>query len=130
EITIDHRHGGPRRPPKPPALRAPAKPSRSASAEDLAWLRAIAPAGRALVLFAGKGGVGKTTCAAAAALGLAAREDTPRVLLLSTDPAHSLGDVLGLELGDVATSVPGAPPSLRAREIDAAALFAARRRKY
>ena len=39
----------------------------------------------------GKGGVGKTTCAAATALALA--EAGQRVLVVSTDPAHSLGDV-------------------------------------
>ena len=33
-----------------------------------------------------------------------------RVLLLSTDPAHSLADVLGVELGDEERPVPGAPP--------------------
>lgn len=97
---------------------------------DDGWLSTIAPPGRALVLFAGKGGVGKTTCATAVALALAARMATPRVLLLSTDPAHSLADVLGTDVGDGASAVPGAPPALRAREIDAAALFAARRRRY
>jgi arsenite-transporting ATPase len=97
---------------------------------DDRWLSAIAPPGRALVLFAGKGGVGKTTCAAAVALVLAAQPKPPRVLLLSTDPAHSLADVLDAEVGDEPTTVPGAPPALRAREIDAAALFAARRRRY
>jgi arsenite-transporting ATPase len=53
-----------------------------------------------LVVFAGKGGVGKTTCAAAAALTLAAARPQTRVLALSVDPAHSLGDVLGLRVGD------------------------------
>jgi arsenite-transporting ATPase len=128
-------HGEPRRPPKPPALRARNKSGPSASDErrepvDAGWIRAVAPRGRALILFAGKGGVGKTTCAAATALALAGRRDPPRVLLLSTDPAHSLGDVLDLEIGDVAAAVPGAPSALRAREIDAPALFAARRRRY
>jgi Mrp family chromosome partitioning ATPase len=46
--------------------------------------------------FAGKGGVGKTTLAAAAALADAGRGR--RVLLVSTDPAHSLGDALGVPL--------------------------------
>src|SRR5207248_10113999 len=46
--------------------------------------------------FAGKGGVGKTTCAAAEAVALAARGR--RVLAVSTDPAHSLGDALGERL--------------------------------
>src|SRR5439155_1745281 len=78
----------------------------------------------------GKGGVGKTTCAAAVALALADQPKPPRVLLLSTDPAHSLAGVLDADVGDKPTAVSGAPPSLRVREIDAAALFAARRRRY
>src|SRR5947208_2094379 len=87
-------------------------------AGDDRWLASAAPSGRSLVLFAGKGGVGKTTCAAALALTLAARRNPPRVLLMSTDPAHSLGDVLDVTLGDKPAAVPGAPPALRAREID------------
>jgi arsenite-transporting ATPase len=94
------------------------------------WLDAIAPAGVRLLLFAGKGGVGKTTCAAAVALALAARARDRRVLLLSTDPAHSLGDVLDAALDDVPRSVPGGPARLEARELDAQALFAGRRRRY
>ncbi len=44
------------------------------------------------VLYGGKGGVGKTTCAAATALA-SANDGTP-TLVVSTDPAHSLSDVL------------------------------------
>jgi len=47
-------------------------------------------------LFGGKGGVGKTTCAAATAFALLPRE----TLVVSTDPAHSLGDCLGQQIGD------------------------------
>jgi arsenite-transporting ATPase len=83
-----------------------------------------------LVLLAGKGGVGKTTCAAALALALADGPSPRRVLVLSTDPAHSLGDVLGVPLGDDIRHPPDAPPGLDAREIDAPALMAARREKY
>jgi arsenite-transporting ATPase len=71
-----------------------------------------------LVLVGGKGGVGKTTCAAAVALRLA-RVERKSVLLLSTDPAHSLADVLGQPVGDDPQPVRGAPASLLVRAIDA-----------
>ena len=48
-------------------------------------------------LFGGKGGVGKTTLAAASALRLAATGQ--RTLLVSTDPAHSVSDLLETQLG-------------------------------
>jgi arsenite-transporting ATPase len=94
------------------------------------WLPLVAPPGVRLLLFAGKGGVGKTTCAVAAALALADAIPPRRVLVLSVDPAHSLGDVLGLRLGDVESDVPGAPPALRVRELDADRALAARRERY
>jgi arsenite-transporting ATPase len=50
-----------------------------------------------VVLLTGKGGVGKTTLAAATAVGAAAHGH--RVFLLSTDPAHSVGDALGRPVG-------------------------------
>jgi arsenite-transporting ATPase len=50
-----------------------------------------------VLLVAGKGGVGKTTVAAATAL--AAARDGRRTLVVSTDPAHSLTDALGLTVG-------------------------------
>ena len=82
------------------------------------------------LLFGGKGGVGKSTCAAATALDLATRAPARRVLLLSMDPAHSLGDVFGAPLGDRARAVPGGPRNLHVREIDAAAEMARFRDKY
>lgn len=88
-------------------------------------LDVLAPPGTRLLLFGGKGGVGKTTCAAAASLILAERES---VLLLSTDPAHSLADVLDLPLGDDERQV--GPPGLHARELDAPAVFKAWRGRY
>lgn len=48
------------------------------------------------ILYGGKGGVGKTTCAAATGLSLA-REGTD-TLVVSTDPAHSLSDAFETEL--------------------------------
>jgi len=80
-----------------------------------------------IILFGGKGGVGKTTCAAAVAVHLAAGK---RVLLLSTDPAHSLGDVFGARFDNTPRPVPGGPPALRVREIDAAAEMDRFRKKY
>jgi arsenite-transporting ATPase len=52
-----------------------------------------------VLLFTGKGGVGKTTTAAATALGCARAGH--RTIVLSTDPAHSLSDAFDLELGDL-----------------------------
>jgi len=55
------------------------------------------------VLYGGKGGVGKTTCAAATGLKLA--NEGERTLLVSTDPAHSLGDVLETSLAGTPTKI-------------------------
>ena len=83
------------------------------------WIDRVAPADLRLIRFGGKGGVGKTSCAAATALAVARRDPARQVLLLSTDPAHSLGHVLRAEIGDEERSLPAAPPNLRARELDA-----------
>jgi arsenite/tail-anchored protein-transporting ATPase len=56
-----------------------------------------------VLIHMGKGGVGKTTTAAATAVGLARQGQ--RTLVLSTDPAHSLSDVLDRPLGDQPTPV-------------------------
>ncbi len=50
-----------------------------------------------LILFGGKGGVGKTTCACSTALYLAKDFKT---LIFSTDPAHSIADSLGEKIGN------------------------------
>jgi arsenite/tail-anchored protein-transporting ATPase len=50
-----------------------------------------------VLLFTGKGGVGKTTAAAATAAGIARRGN--KALVLSCDPAHSLADAMGVPLG-------------------------------
>ena len=56
-----------------------------------------------LIFVGGKGGVGKTTTAAA--IGLAAAERGLTCLLVSTDPAHSLGDIFEAEIGDTETKL-------------------------
>ena len=58
-----------------------------------------------LLLFGGKGGVGKTTTSAATAIWLA--DAGLRVLLVSSDPAHSTSDSLGVKLGPVPMEVEG-----------------------
>jgi arsenite-transporting ATPase len=50
-----------------------------------------------LTFVVGKGGVGKTTVACALALHLAARHPRQSTLLMSTDPAHSLADMLEIQ---------------------------------
>jgi len=118
------------------AQRLPRSVHRLASAVDrpaartaMEWLDALAPPGVRVLAFAGKGGVGKTSAAAAVALALAARRPDARILALSTDPAHSLGDALGLALGDDERPVPDVP-GLAARELDAEAAFRVRRERY
>nr|WP_181691701.1 TRC40/GET3/ArsA family transport-energizing ATPase [Natronomonas sp. LN261] len=60
------------------------------------------------VLYGGKGGVGKTTCAAATALA-SARGGTP-TLVVSTDPAHSLSDTLGTDIPAEPTEISNDAP--------------------
>jgi arsenite-transporting ATPase len=66
-----------------------------------------------VLLFTGKGGVGKTTTAAATAVH-AARRGT-KTLVLSTDAAHSLGDAVGVALTGEPTEV---EPGLFAQQVD------------
>jgi arsenite/tail-anchored protein-transporting ATPase len=69
---------------------------------------------RRILFFGGKGGVGTTTCSTACAL--AAASAGRRVLLVSTDPAHSTSDVLGTALGPDVRPV---SPNLFGLEMDA-----------
>jgi arsenite-transporting ATPase len=71
-----------------------------------------------VVLFTGKGGVGKTTLAAATAALLA--RSGRKVLVASTDPAHSLGDALEADLGGVPAELES---GLFAAHIDTRALL-------
>ena len=67
-----------------------------------------------ILLFTGKGGVGKTTVAAATAL--RAARSGQRVLAMSTDPAHSLADSFDLPIGGEATPL---EKNLFGQQIDA-----------
>ncbi|MEL7119761.1 MAG: ArsA family ATPase [Bacteroidota bacterium] len=66
-----------------------------------------------IILFTGKGGVGKTTISAATAI--QAANKGIKTLVLSTDPAHSLADALDQELGTEPIQI---SPNLFAQEID------------
>ena len=108
-------------PSSPAAAAEPTQRQRGAPA----WLDQLAPKGTRLIFFGGKGGVGKTTAAAAAAVSIAGQRG--RVLLLSIDPAHSLGDVLGIPVGDQEREV---EPGLWARELDGAQALEQRRARH
>ncbi len=69
-----------------------------------------------MIMFGGKGGVGKTSCASASAIWSA--EHGRNTLIISTDPAHSLGDSFGVQLPPgIPTPIQGIK-NLTALEID------------
>ena len=78
-------------------------------------LSAMLAAPTRFLFFTGKGGVGKTSLACASALALA--DAGKRVLLVSTDPASNLDEVLGQTLCGIPTPIPVAP-GLLALNID------------
>ncbi|WP_151703396.1 arsenical pump-driving ATPase [Nitrincola alkalilacustris] len=78
------------------------------------------------VFFTGKGGVGKTSLACATALNLA--DTGKRVLLVSTDPASNVGQVMQTEIGDRLTPIKGVE-RLDAIEIDPEAAATAYRER-
>ena len=59
------------------------------------------------ILFGGKGGVGKTTSSTATAVHLANARPQKKVLVFSTDPAHSLADSFAQDIKDEPTSIEG-----------------------
>ena len=78
------------------------------------------------LFFTGKGGVGKTSLACASAIALA--DSGHRVLLVSTDPASNLDEVLGVELTTIPTAIRDVP-ELDALNVDPAVAAAAYREK-
>lgn len=82
-----------------------------------------------IVMFGGKGGVGKTTAAAAFALSLAKRQKDQRILIFSTDPAHSLSDSFREKIGELKTGV-GGLRNLDAMEIDPGVWFESLKTRY
>jgi arsenite/tail-anchored protein-transporting ATPase len=113
------------------AVRGSASPARKPPPVDHRLRLAAAfrpPSGRTLHLVGGKGGVGKSSAACALAISLCDRSDL-RVLLLGTDPAGSLADVLGFAVSGVPRPVPGVP-GLEVRELDAGATWDRFREQY
>jgi arsenite-transporting ATPase len=82
-----------------------------------------------LVLIGGKGGVGKSTIAAATAIEIAAQHLEKKVLIFSTDPAHSLSDSFGQKIGTEITVIAGIQ-NLSAQEIDAPKLLVDFKQQY
>ena len=82
-----------------------------------------------LAIFGGKGGTGKTTSAAAAAVCLTRIYPSKKILIISSDPAHSLGDSLGMSIGAHKVKVDGIP-NLEALEIEPAPLLEVFKKKH
>jgi len=85
------------------------------------------PVDKALILFAGKGGVGKTTLSCATALRLAKDLPGEEILLFSTDPAHALSSCLDVKIGRTPVAL---CPGLTALQIDAGKEFDALKKLY
>ncbi|MDI6889661.1 MAG: ArsA family ATPase [Thermodesulfovibrionales bacterium] len=81
------------------------------------------------VIFGGKGGVGKTTVSAATAVSIARHNPGKKVLVFSTDPAHSLSDSFATLIGDTVTAIK-VEGNLYALEIDGAGLYQDFRKEY
>jgi len=81
-----------------------------------------------LIIFGGKGGGGKTTLAAATGLHLAELNPSRRIVVVSTDPAHSLGDSFDCSIGNKFVAINGLN-NLQALEIDAHRLLEDYRKK-
>jgi len=79
------------------------------------------------IIIGGKGGVGKTTIASSIGLYLSGLFQDKKILLFSTDPAHSLSDSLDMEIGNCITPVTA---NLCAMEMNADQLFEAFKESY
>lgn len=82
-----------------------------------------------IVIFGGKGGVGKTTAAAAFALALAREDPKKKLLIFSTDPAHSLSDSFDEEIGRFKKGI-GGNKNLDGMEIDPGEWFEELKQRY
>jgi len=83
-----------------------------------------------LIIFGGKGGVGKTSIASAAALQLARHNKEKKVLIFSTDPVHALSDSFDQQIGDKPRQVQDGTDNLYALELDASQMLNNLKEKY
>jgi len=116
-----------------PYNHAVAKP-RAASSKDVqsatkSRMSDLAKKDLQLILFGGKGGVGKTSCSAATAVHLAKARPEKKILVFSTDPAHSLSDSFDCKIGTDATPI-SAFDNLYALEINPEEVFDKLKVKY
>ena len=82
-----------------------------------------------LAMFSGKGGVGKTTLSCGFARHWAQQYPQEQILLISTDPAHSVGDVLQMAVNDTPSPMADLP-NLQVRALDAQQLLQSFRQQY
>lgn len=78
------------------------------------------------IIFGGKGGSGKTTCSCATALYLGQKYKSKKILVVSTDPAPSVGDSFDIEVGNKITQI---KDNVFAQELDAKELIKDFRKK-
>jgi len=91
------------------------------------WLNSTPVPDKKLLLFAGKGGVGKTTMSSATAIYIAQSMPHKEVLLFSVDPAHSLSACLDMTIGSTPKRI---ADGLTAVEIDGQKEFASLKKQY
>lgn len=101
-----------------PPSRTSARPSAASAVKPF-------PQTPSILIVGGKGGVGKTTTSIA--LAIQSADAGRKTLLVSTDPAPSIGDALGLNIGDKEMTI---LPNLAARQIDATHAFSSFRDEY
>ena len=115
---------------KPPVVPPVVQARRAARANKKAKHESAFPLiSRKVVIFGGKGGVGKTTAAAAFSLALARANQKQKLLVFSTDPAHSLSDSFEEEIGELKSGIAG-NQNLDAMEIDPGKWFEDLKQRY
>ena len=90
-------------------------------------LKGLETSGKKLIMTAGKGGVGKTTCAAAIAAYLA--DVGVNTIIISSDPTPSLSDIFETDIGAKETKIPGAA-GLTALEINSEIILKKWKKKF